>query len=426
MNEDNNERPVASESVVFKEEPKFEFSKKEESKEAKNYNEKTKKGSTSLWAIVGILVIALALSIFTSGFRDWGFGSDSPTSAVVAVDAIEAGDLTFTILNDAECTECDTQNVKQVTEQLFPEVKIIEVEYDSDEGREIYDKYQLQYLPAYLFSADVEQHASYQQVGPALISVEDKFLINPQSSGSTYDPNGEKCENGVDDNDDGLVDCDDPDCEGKLVCMEKKNVPEVEAFVMSHCPFGTQIEKGLLPVVEELGSDIDFKLRFVHYAMHAETEVYEQLNQYCIQKDQEKKLIPYLECFLEEGKGEDCLEEVNIDADLLDECVEETDEEFSITANLEDESTWLGQFPPFNVDKDLTDKYGVQGSPTLVVNGIVVETGRDAASLMNAICYGFKDKPEACDADMSSTSPAPGFGFEAASTGAAASDATCG
>ena len=34
-----------------------------------------------------------------------------------------------------------------------------------------------------------------------------------------------------------------------MECMGKLEKPIVEAFVMSHCPFGTQIEKGMLPVV---------------------------------------------------------------------------------------------------------------------------------------------------------------------------------
>jgi len=42
----------------------------------------------------------------------------------------------------------------------------------------------------------------------------------------------------------------------------KSNNPKVELFTMSHCPYGTQIEKGILPVLETLGDKIDFKLKF--------------------------------------------------------------------------------------------------------------------------------------------------------------------
>jgi len=64
----------------------------------------------------------------------------------------------------------------------------------------------------------------------------------------------------------------------------KSDKPTVELFIMSHCPYGTQVEKGILPVTKTLGDKIDFDLKFVYYAMHGEKEAYEQLNQYCIQK----------------------------------------------------------------------------------------------------------------------------------------------
>ncbi|MBW3003895.1 hypothetical protein KY337_04990 [Candidatus Woesearchaeota archaeon] len=425
MEEFNNEEAMDSDSMnstVFDEPEK-------KPKEPK-YHEKTKKGSIGLWAIVGVLVVALALSVFTAGFRDWSFGGNDvevtgAATDVVATETGEAGDLTFTVLNDNTCEECDPTRIVQTTEQLFPGIKIVEVDFNTKEGKALYEKYELKYLPAYLFTDNVAEHESYAQVQAALINVDDVYMINPQSVGSTYDPYGEKCDNGVDDNDDGLVDCDDEDCKAELACMEKKEVPVVDMFVMSHCPFGTQIEKGMIPVVELLGDKIDFNLRFVHYAMHGDKELYEELNQYCIQKEQEDKLIPYLKCFLKEGDGETCLEEVEIDTDALEACVEEADEEYEVTASFEDKTTWMGNFPPFNIDKELAEKGGVSGSPTLLLNGLKVETARDPASLLKTVCYGFDEQPEECDEELTSTSPSAGFGFEVAA-GGTDSAAQCG
>ncbi|MBW3015758.1 hypothetical protein KY330_05015 [Candidatus Woesearchaeota archaeon] len=407
-------------------------------KEDKSFEHKTKepRASDSAWMwklATGVLGILLIVSIFTHGFNftptggavdvvDTDEDGTGNTRDEAAVAAATETDLTFTILNDPECEDCDTTRVTQVTEELFPGIKVVEVDFSTEDGKELYDKYNVQYLPAYFFTSNVDKETAYEQVSGALVKLDDAYMINPQASGSTYDPYGEKCANGIDDNDDGLVDCDDPDCSEELACMEKKEVPEVEAFVMSHCPYGTQIEKGLIPVIEELGDSIDFKLRFVHYAMHGDKEVYEELNQYCIQKEQEDKLLPYLNCFLADGDGETCLEEVEIDMDMLESCVEDADEEFSITSSFEDKSTWMGNFPPFDVNKDLAEKYGVQGSPTLVLNGMVVSSSRDPASLLKTICYGFEEQPDACDAELSTDNPAPGFGFEGT---AAAADGSC-
>jgi len=59
--------------------------------------------------------------------------------------------------------------------------------------------------------------------------------------------------------------------------VPKNAKPVVELFVMSHCPYGTQIEKGIIPVVEALGSKIDFKLKFCDYSMHGDKELKEEL-----------------------------------------------------------------------------------------------------------------------------------------------------
>ena len=201
------------------------------------------------------------------------------------------------------------------------------------------------------------------------------------------------------------------------VDVPKSDKPVVELFIMSHCPYGTQIEKGILPVVETLGDSIDFDLNFVYYAMHGEKETSEQLNQYCIQKEQQDKLSDYLYCFLgstsgSEAEGAACLDEVGIDKDMLATCVAAADTEFDVTVNLEDTDSYLsGRYPLFDVDKADNEKYGVGGSPTLVVNGEVISSGRDSVSLLNTICGAFNDKPEACDTEFEAGSPTPGFGW---------------
>ncbi|MEJ2267506.1 MAG: hypothetical protein P8X70_00310 [Nanoarchaeota archaeon] len=82
----------------------------------------------------------------------------------------------------------------------------------------------------------------------------------------------------------------------------KSNKPQVELFVMSYCPYGTQAEKGIIPVVELLKDKIDFRIRFVNYLMHGEKEGKENLREYCIQEIAPEKYLDYMTCFLE-GDG---------------------------------------------------------------------------------------------------------------------------
>lgn len=201
---------------------------------------------------------------------------------------------------------------------------------------------------------------------------------------------------------------------------QKKDIPEVELFVMSYCPYGVQAEKGILPVTKKLGSKIDFKIKFVGYTMHGKKEVDENVKQYCIQKEEPAKFASYLECFAKESDSAKCSTSTKINATKITACIAASDKEFKITETSNDGS----QTPKFNVNKKENDAYGVQGSPTLVVNGTVIDSERDSDSFLKAVCSGFTNKPEECNASISAVAPAPGFGDGKAT--AAAPAASCG
>lgn len=207
--------------------------------------------------------------------------------------------------------------------------------------------------------------------------------------------------------------------------IPKTDKPAVELFVMSHCPYGTQTEKGILPVVNLLKSKIGFSVRFVYYAMHGKTEIDEELRQYCIQKEQSDKFLNYLAYFLERGDSNDALTRASIDKSKLNACITKTDAEFKVTESYNDHSKWLnGKFPLFDVDNALNVRYDIGGSPTLVINGVSVQTERDSESLLKTICSAFSTAPTECNTKLTSEMPAPGFGYEVGDSATASS--SCG
>jgi len=202
--------------------------------------------------------------------------------------------------------------------------------------------------------------------------------------------------------------------------VPKNDKPKVELFVMSYCPYGTQIEKGMLPVVKALGNKIDFELKFCDYAMHGEKELKENLVQYCIQKEQLSKFDAYLTCFLKASDSASCLTSAGIDTAKNEACVAKADTQFKVTANFKSNTDFRGTFPGFNVNKEDNTKYNVGGSPTLIINGTDVSSGRDSASLLAAVCSAFNTPPKECETVLSSASPSAGFGEGTASGTAAA------
>jgi len=211
--------------------------------------------------------------------------------------------------------------------------------------------------------------------------------------------------------------------------IPKSDKPVVKLFVMSYCPYGTQIEKGILPVLKTLGSKINYTMEFVNYAMHSDKEIAENLTQYCIQKNEPAKLSSYLTCFLKKGEGttDACMQTALVNVAKVKSCVAETDAKFNITKDAADKTKWSkGTYPPFNVNADDNAKYSVQGSPTLIINDVeATAAGRDSASLLKTICGAFNTPPAECKTTLSTTAPAPGFGDGAAAAGTADPNASC-
>lgn len=202
----------------------------------------------------------------------------------------------------------------------------------------------------------------------------------------------------------------------------KQDVPDVELFVMSYCPYGTQIEKGILPVLDKLGSKINFKLNFVDYTLHGKKEFDENLTQYCIQKQAPAKLNAYLKCFDQSSDSASCLTSAGITKSQIDSCVTTTDQNNQLTVKYNEAGS--SSNPPFVLTTADNEKFGVKGSPTLVVNGAVLNSSRDPQSLLKTICSGFNTAPSECSATLSTDTPAPGFASGTAANSAPASCAT--
>jgi protein-disulfide isomerase len=196
-----------------------------------------------------------------------------------------------------------------------------------------------------------------------------------------------------------------PSQEPEIPEAPKSDKPRVELFIMTHCPYGTQAAKGIIPALKALGSDFDGNIRFVHYFMH-DGESEETPVQVCLREEQSDKYLDYLACFLEDGNGKRCLDKVKVDKEKLDACLGTKADEY------------------YNEDSTLSQNYGVRGSPTLVINGVIINSDRSPDAYLRTICSSFSEAPEACSQQLDTASPVPGFGYGAASAGSTA--AYCG
>lgn len=200
--------------------------------------------------------------------------------------------------------------------------------------------------------------------------------------------------------------------------VSKSDAPDVKLFVMSYCPYGLQAEKMYLSVYNLLKDKLTMGIYFVNYIMHDKKELDENLRQYCIQKEDQNKYYTYLSCFVKSGNSEACLVEAQIDKNKLNSCISETDKQYNITQSYNDKSTWLnGTYPKFEIYTDLNEKYGVKGSPTIVINDTVVEVNpRSPEKFKEVICQAFNSPPQECNQTLSNNAFSSGFGETSSAT----------
>lgn len=200
--------------------------------------------------------------------------------------------------------------------------------------------------------------------------------------------------------------------------VTKSKTPVVELFIMAYCPYGLQMEKAFLPVMQLLKNKADLSIKFVNYVMHGKKEIDENTRQYCIQSEQPAKYFSYLNCFFSAGANDgqeadygSCLKQAGVDTSALTKCVARVDKQFGITTKYNDQSSWLsGQFPLYPIYDDLNNKYGVRGSPTLVINGAEVSASRTPEAVKQAVCASFETAPAECQQTLSTQAAVAGFG----------------
>lgn len=207
--------------------------------------------------------------------------------------------------------------------------------------------------------------------------------------------------------------------ENQSQAIPKSDKPDVKVFVMSYCPYGLQMQKAFIPAYDLLKEKSDMGVYFVNYLMHTgspagsdKKELTENVRQYCIQEKEKDKFSDYLKCFTSKDDAQACMSEAKVTQATIENCIFETDRDFGLTAEFNKKENWLsGSFPQFNLQKELNEKYSVQGSPTVVINDTVVSVDpRSPENFKNIICSAFNNPPEECSQTLSVDTPSDGFG----------------
>jgi len=200
----------------------------------------------------------------------------------------------------------------------------------------------------------------------------------------------------------------------------KTDIPKVELFVMSFCPYGNQAEEIMMPVAELLGDKADIKLHYVIYSnygdsgpnycldkeakycsMHGIQELNQGVRELCVQKYQKNKFWDFVKeinsnCNYQDVDScwEGIAEKIGVDVAKVKTC--QKNEALDILAR----------------EVELNEKYGVRGSPQLLINEAEYQGSRTSEAYKQGICSAFNSVPDECSQALSSEGGSASGGCE--------------
>ncbi|HNU67566.1 MAG TPA: hypothetical protein PKG82_00280, partial [Myxococcota bacterium] len=162
---------------------------------------------------------------------------------------------------------------------------------------------------------------------------------------------------------------------------EPKEKVEFSMHIMSQCPFGAQVQKGIAPVLKTLGNTVDFKMEFIGdepqpgnlTSMHGANEVNGNKYQICAKKYAPANYMDVVVCMANDMRNipqnfEKCATEAKVDPAPIKACAEGQEGTDLLSAS-------------FKVSKEK----GARGSPTMFMNGEKYQGGRTENDFMRSI-----------------------------------------
>lgn len=187
--------------------------------------------------------------------------------------------------------------------------------------------------------------------------------------------------------------------------IQKTDNPMLEAYVVSRCPFGIQMQRAMAEAVKEAPAIAQYiKVRYMGdvsngtvTSMHGDEEAQENLRQICIREEQPAKYWDYISCQMKAGDTTGCEAPAGVNSANLNACV----------------STASRGLAYAQEDFDLNTKYNITGSPTLILGDAEISEfnfgGRSAEAVRTMVCGAFNSEPGFCAATLNTASAATSF-----------------
>jgi len=302
------------------------------------------------------------------------FDSDAPK---VCADLPVPPQVDAIFLSDARCKKCDIRPLEGKLKGNFAGLKVQYLDYKDTDGKALYDKLHAAdpsfvMLPAVLLSQNVKKDTEgYAGIKKYLEPAGDYLTLK---LGGAFDPTAEICDNKIDDDGNGQVDCDDAGCDQALLCRESK--PQtLDLFVMSHCPYGAKALIAANEVVDHFGDDISLNVHYIGSdrngtltSLHGQPEVDDDVRELCAQKyyPENHQFLDYMACFSKDYKKADwkaCAAEAKMDTGVIQKCFDGEGKDLLRSSFSQAQALSISSSPTFISNN--TRKFNATAAPAL-------------------------------------------------------------
>jgi protein-disulfide isomerase len=287
--------------------------------------------------------------------------------------------VTATILNDQRCKPCE--QIARLIPQLknvAPGLETRTVDYGTSEGKKLYAEAKVKYLPAVLFDQSLERDEEAAQELQRYLQPAGPYRV--LAIGSRFDPTAEICDNRVDDNGDGKVDCADPTCAEQLACRPEAR-KRLDVFVMSQCPYGVRALDAVREVFQNFaGQGVTLGVHYIASArgdgfesLHGQPEVEEDIRAVCAMQHYgaKAKYLDYIWCrnpTIRDADWKPCAKG-GIDARVIESCASGPEGKKLLAQNIK-----------------LAQTLSIEASPTWIANNKFPFSGIDAETIKKNLC----------------------------------------
>jgi len=186
--------------------------------------------------------------------------------------------------------------------------------------------------------------------------------------------------------------------------------PDVLLFTMSFCPYGSQAEDNIFPVIKLLKEKINFEPHYVIYSnyggypaycldeqqkycsLHGVNELKQDIRELCVFNQNKEKYFEFVSAINK-----------NCSLNNIESCWEEQAKALNLDVNSINDCFETQKIDLLEKEIKLNSKYNVRGSPTLLINESNYDGDRSSNGFLQAICSAFTEKPAECGQQLSSS-----------------------